>query len=115
MSDSEKKRINLDEKIPSMKNKTLKDSYRGYFLDKVLNKYTDIESKESIMEVVMFFIYAYITLLFFSYSFAFLFFLFKETILSLWVSNFKSLFQLLLIIPSATILIRFFRTVFSKK
>jgi len=97
-----------------MKNKTLKDSYKGYFFDKILNKYTDIDSKETLIEVIMFFIYAYLSLLFFSYSFAFIFFLFKEIILSLWVSNFRSLFQLLLIIPSLTILIRFFRTVLTK-
>tara|TARA_B100000427_G_scaffold85862_1_gene70445 strand:- start:162 stop:455 length:294 start_codon:yes stop_codon:yes gene_type:complete len=96
-----------------MENKTLKDSYKGYFLDKILNKYTDIDSKESIMEVIMFFVYGYLTLLFLSYSFGVLFTLFRPGG-DAWFQNFKTIFELLLIIPSVTISIRFLRTVFTK-
>ena len=97
-----------------MENKTLKDSYKGYFLDKILNKYTDIDSKESIMEVIMFFVYGYLTLLFLSYSFATVFNLFRPGAAAHF-QNFKMIFELLLIIPSVTISIRFLRTVFTKR
>ena len=96
-----------------MENKTLKDSYKGYFLDKISNRYTDLDSKETLIEIIMFFVYSYLTLLFLSYSFGALFNLFRPAG-SIHFQNFKTIFQLVLIIPSVTISIRFLRTVFTK-